>query len=143
MTTVNAYLTFQGNCEAAFNFYKSLFGGDFTFIGRFKDMPSEKPIPEEDREKIMHLTLPVGGDTLLMGCDVAAGFGVNNVVGNNISLSLNTGSKTEADRLYNGLSAGGKVTMPMNQTFWGSYFGMCTDKYGISWMVSFDETPQA
>jgi PhnB protein len=142
MTTVNAYLTFEGNCEEAFNFYKSVFGGEFTYVGRFKEMPSENPLPAEDAEKIMHMSLPIG-TTVLMGSDTAGEWGGQTIVGTNISLSINTDSKNEADRLFNGLSKGGKVTMPMDKTFWGSYFGMFLDKFGINWMISFDETPQA
>ena len=143
MTTVNAYLNFEGNCEEAFHFYKSVFGGEFAYVGRYKDMPpSDTPLPESDREKIMHMSLPIGGNSILMGSDSAGEWGGNTIVGNNISLSINTESKEEADRLFNGLSSGGRVTMPMNQTFWGSYFGMFADKFGINWMVSFDSAPQ-
>ena len=143
MTAVNAYLNFEGDCEAAFNFYKSVFGGEFGFIGRYKDMPSEKPISKADGEKIMHVSLPIGnGNTVLMGSDSAGEWATNTIVGNNISLSINVDSKAEADRVFNGLSAGGKVTMPMNKTFWGAYFGMFIDKFGINWMVNFDEGPQ-
>jgi len=141
MSTVNAYLTFEGNCEKAFNFYKSVFGGEFTYIGKFKDMPSDKPLSAEDQEKIMHVSLPIGS-TILMGSDSAGEWGGSTIMGTNISLSINTDSKEEADRLFNGLSAGGRATMPMNKTFWGAYFGMFTDQFGINWMVNFDETPQ-
>lgn len=141
MSTVNAYLTFEGNCEKAFTFYKSVFGGEFTYVGRFKEMPADQPLPAEDQEKIMHISLPIGS-TILMGSDAAGEWGGSTVAGNNISLSINTDSKEEADRLYDGLSKGGRATMPMNKTFWGSYFGMFTDQFGINWMVSFDETPQ-
>jgi len=140
MTNVNAYLNFEGNCEAAFNHYRSVFGGDFAYVGRYKDMPSEKPLPEEDKEKIMHMSLPVG-NTILMGSDSAGEWGGKTIVGIYISLSINTESTAEADRVFNGLSAGGTVTMPMNKTFWGAYFGMFTDKFGINWMVNYDETP--
>jgi len=140
MTNVNAYLNFEGNCEAAFNHYRSVFGGDFAYIGRYKDMPSEKPLPEEDKEKIMHMSLPVG-NTILMGSDSAGEWGGKTIVGTNISLSINTESTAEADRVFNRLSAGGTVTMPMNKTFWGAYFGMFTDKFGINWMVNYDEPP--
>lgn len=141
MTTVNVYLTFNGNCEAAFNFYKSVFGGDFTYIGRFKDMPpmGDKEMSAADGDKIMHVALPVSNETNLMGSDTAEGFGAPLKVGNNFSISVNTDSKAEADRLFNGISSGGTVGMPMNETFWGAYFGMCTDKFGINWMVSFDK----
>jgi PhnB protein len=142
MTTVNAYLNYEGNCEEAFNFYKSVFGGEFTYVGRYSEMPpGDTPLPEEDKNKIMHMSLPIGS-TILMGSDSAGAWGGNTIVGNNISLSINTDSQAEADRLFNGLSAGGTVTMPMDKTFWGSYFGMFTDKYGINWMISFDENPQ-
>ena len=141
MTTVNCYLTVEGNCEQAFNFYKSVFGGEFPYVGRFKDMPPDPnmPIPDGDKEKIMHMSLPIGEGTVLMGSDTAGAWGGHTIVGNNVSLSINTDSKDEADRLFYGLSAGGTITMPMNQTFWGSYFGMFTDRFGINWMVSYEQ----
>jgi PhnB protein len=144
MTTVNAYLTFNGNCEEAFNFYKSVFGGEFAYIGRFKDMPPQdgKAVSSEDAEKIMHVSLPISKETMLMASDTGGEWASNFSKGNNFSISITTDSKTEADRLFNGLSAGGAVTMPMNKTFWGEYFGMFTDKFGISWMVSFAEARQ-
>ena len=139
MAKVNTYLTFNGNCEEAFNFYKSVFGGEFQYLGRFKDMPpiEGQSAPESEAEKIMHVSLPVSKETILMGCDSFEAFvGQATMVGNNFSISINTDSETEADRLFNGLSADGKVTMPMNKTFWSSYFGMFTDKFAIQWMVS-------
>ena len=141
MTLVNVYLTFNGNCEEAFNFYKSVFGGEFSYIGRFKDMPADesKKMPAADAEKIMHVSLPISKETMLMGSDVGGEWAPHFTAGNNFSISINTDSKSEADRLFNGLSAGGMVTMPMNKTFWGDYFGMFTDKFGINWMVSFHE----
>jgi len=144
MTTVNVYLTFNGNCEEAFNFYKSVFGGEFPYIGRFKDMPAEggKPVPAEDAEKIMHVSLPISKETMLMGSDTGGEWASNYSHGNNFSISISTDNKTEADRLFNGLSTGGQVTMPLNKTFWGEYFGMFTDKFGINWMVSFREEPK-
>lgn len=142
MTTINVYLTFNGNCEEAFNFYKSVFGGDFPYIGRFKDMPpnenGEKPSGEAG-EKIMHVSLPISKETMLMGSDTGGEWASNYTQGNNFSISINTDRKEEADRLFNGLSQGGNVTMPMNKTFWGDYFGMFTDKFGINWMVSFND----
>jgi PhnB protein len=140
MTTVNVYLTFKGNCEEAFNFYKSVFGGEFTSISRFKEMPPQEGMNEvspEDGEKLMHITLPLSNETFLMGCDTGGEWALKTVIGNNFSLSINTDSKEEADRLFNELSEGGKVTMAMDETFWGSYFGMFTDKFDINWMVSF------
>lgn len=145
MATVNVYLTFDGNCEEAFNFYKSVFGGEFPYIGRFRDMPNDeksKPVSEEDGNKIMHVTLPISKETSLMGSDTFGEWAPDLIQGNNFSVSINAESIAEADKLFNGLSADGKVTMPMNKTFWGAYFGMFTDKFGINWMVNFDEPQQ-
>jgi PhnB protein len=139
MTSVNIYLNFNGNCEEAFNFYKSAFGGEFPYIGRYKDMPAEggKALPEELAEKIMHISLPISNETVLMGSDVGGEWATSFKQGNNYSISINTDSKEEADRLFNGLSAGGVVTMPLQTTFWGDYFGMWIDKFGVNWMISF------
>lgn len=144
MTTVNVYLTFNGNCEEAFNFYKSAFGGDFPYVGRYKDMPPQEghKIDSQDAEKIMHISLPISKETVLMGSDTGGEWASNYAQGNNFSISINTDKKAEADRLFNGLSSGGQVTMPMNKTFWGDYFGMFTDKFGVNWMISFNEAPQ-
>ncbi|WP_268846164.1 VOC family protein [Flavobacterium aestivum] len=142
MTTVNVYLTYEGNCEEAFNFYKSIFGGEFSYLGRFKEMPPQEgtsPITAEEGEKIMHISLPISKETILMASDTGGEWCAKVTQGNNFSVSINTDSQKEADRLFNGLSAGGQITMPMEKTFWGSYFGMFTDKFGINWMVSFDE----
>lgn len=138
MTTVNVYLNFNGNCEEAFLFYKSVFGGDFPYIGRFKDMPADAgaPMDAEFGEKIMHISLPISQETILMGSDVGGEWAPSFKQGNNFTISINVTETQEADRLFNGLSAGGVVTMPMNQTFWGDYFGMFTDKFGVNWMVS-------
>ncbi|MEO5572517.1 MAG: VOC family protein [Bacteroidia bacterium] len=141
MATVNPYLTFNGNCEAAFNFYKSVFGGEFGYVGRYKEMPpmDGKTILESEGEKIMHVSLPITRESILMGSDSSDAFGHATVIGNNFSISVTADSNAEADILFKGLSVGGKQTMPMNQIFWGSYFGMLTDKFGISWMVSCDK----
>lgn len=144
MASVNVYLNFDGNCEEAFNFYKSVFGGEFAFMGRFKDMPPSedgKAVSEVDGNKIMHVSLPVSKETMIMGSDTGGEWAADYKQGNNFSISINAGSKEEADKLFNGLSAGGKVTMPMENTFWGDYFGMFTDKFGINWMVSFAANP--
>lgn len=146
MITVNLYLTFNGNCEEAFLFYQSVFGGEFSYIGRFKDMPSDdencKPMSEEDGNKIMHVSLPISKETVLMGSDTGGEWSPKLVQGNNFAASVNTGSREEADRIFNGLSQGGQVAMPMENTFWGAYFGMFADKFGINWMVNYDEAPQ-
>lgn len=137
MAAVNPYLTFNGTCEEAFNFYKSVFGGEFPYAGKFSDMPSEYPIAESEKNKIMHISLPIG-NTVLMGSDAVEGFGGVPKIGDNFSVSINTDSEEEATRIFNGLSAGGKVTMPLDKTFWGALFGMFTDKFGINWMVNYD-----
>ena len=145
MATINPYLTFNGNCEAAFLFYKSVFGGEFPYIGRFGEMPPSEdcpPLSHEDANLIMHVSLPIGKETFLYGSDSSETFGAATVIGNNFSISINADSREEADKLFNGLSAGGKVTMPMANTFWGAYFGMFADKFGINWMVNFDENPE-
>lgn len=143
MATVNTYLTFNGTTEEAFNFYKSVFGGEFTYIGKFKDMPADENCPspsEEEGNRIMHVSLPISKETVLMASD-STSFSGDVIFGTNFSVSINTESKEEADTLFNGLSSGGKVIMPMEKTFWGAYFGMFTDKFGINWMVNFDEQP--
>ena len=140
--SINPYLTFAGNCEEAFNFYRSVFGGKFGYVGRFGEMPpmeGHPPMPESEKNKIMHMSLPISQETILMGSDSSEAFGHATVIGNNFSISVNAKSQSEADRLYKGLSAGGQQTMPMSKTFWGSYFGMLTDRFGIQWMLSYDE----
>ena len=140
MAQVNPYLVFNGNCEEAFLFYQSVFGGEFPYMGKFKDMPTDEncpPISEEEADRVMHVSLPIG-DTVLMGSDSTAQSGAV-TVGNNISVSINTASRAEADTIFNGLAVGGNAFMPMTNTFWGAYFGMLVDKFGINWMVNFDE----
>lgn len=142
MAAINPYLTFNGNCEEVFNFYKSVFGGEFSYMGRFGEMPpGEHPLADADKNKIMHVSLPISKETNLFGSDALAAFGGVPKMGDNISVSINADSEQEADKLFNGLSAGGNVTMPMNKTFWGAYFGMFKDKFGINWMVNFDYNP--
>lgn len=143
MATVNPYLIFNGNCEEAFLFYQSVFGGEIPYMGRFGEMPPSEdencpPPPADEANRIMHVCLPISKETVLMGSDSTSQSG-DVAFGNNFSISINTESKDEADRLFNGLSAGGNVIMPMTSTFWGAYFGMFTDKFGIGWMVNFDE----
>jgi len=137
MPALNPYLNFNNNTEEAFNFYKSVFGGEFAMVMRFKDIPAEYKGPAHEDNKIMHISLPIPGGGVLMGSDVPEQMG-KVVPGNNIQLSLAPGSREEADKLFNGLSAGGQVTMPMADAFWGAYFGMCEDKFGIRWMINFD-----
>ncbi len=144
MATTNTYLTFNGNCEAAFNFYKSVFGGEFTYLGKFGEIPEsdEYKVAEEDKNKIMHVGLPIGS-SILMGSDTGGEWAPSFVQGNNFSVAVTAASKEEADKLFNGLSANGLVTMPMENTFWGDYFGMFTDQFGVNWMVSYNEQEQS
>jgi len=140
MATTNTYLNFNGDCEKAFNFYKNVFGGEFTYIGRFGDMPpsDEYTMPESDSNKIMHVSLPIG-TSVLMGSDTGGDWAPSFLQGNNFSVSVTADSKDEADTIFNGLAEGGKITMPLENTFWGDYFGMLTDKFGINWMMSHNE----
>ncbi len=140
MTTINPYLNFGDKTEKAFNFYKSVFGGEFCILQRYKDMPSDMPdaknLSEGQKERILHVSLPIGNGNVLMGSDSPESMPVT--FGNNFHISINTESKEEAKRIYDKLSAGGKIQMPIADTFWGSYFGMFVDKFGIGWMVSFE-----
>ena len=145
MTTVNVYLNFNGNCEEAFNFYKSVFGGEFPYIGRFKDMPPQEGMPalsKDMEDKIMHVSLPISKETMLMGSDTGGEWAPKFVQGNNFAISITTDNKEDADRFFNELSKGGNVTMPMDNTFWGDYFGMFADKFGVNWMVSYNAQRQ-
>ncbi len=142
MATINPYLNFDGNCEEAFNFYKSVFGGEFTEMNRFSEMPDASALSPADAHRIMHITLPIGGDTVLMGSDTPPGMGVSSN-GSNITISIQTSDNAETDRLYRGLSAGGQITMPLSQTFWGARFGMWTDRFGIQWMINQPVNPSA
>lgn len=137
MATINPYLNFPGNTEEAFNFYKSVFGGEFLALQRFKDTPEVGKLPEQDQEKLMHIALPIGNGTILMATDALESMGQRLIEGNNYTLSIQTESKEEADKLYYGLSKGGKVIVALETAFWGDYFGMFTDRFGINWMVSF------
>jgi PhnB protein len=139
MPTINPYLGFNGNCEEAFEFYKSVFGGEYTMISRFKDVPAESgmQVSESEQDNIMHVGLPVGKENVLMGSDQPESMGKTEF-GNNVSISVQVDSESEADKIFKDLSAGGKVTMPMTKAFWNAYFGMCTDKFGVHWMVNHD-----
>ena len=138
MAQINPYINFNGNAEEAFNFYKSVFGGEFAQITRFKEMSSpEFPVAEKDANKIMHIALPIGKN-VLMANDVPESMGKVNENENRSKISISTKSKEEADKLFNGLSAGGQIEMPIADSPWGSYFGMFRDKYGIEWTVDFD-----
>lgn len=134
MASVNIYLNFNGNCEEAFNFYKSVFGGGFAYLGRFGEMPASEgyTVQESDKQKIMHVSLPIGGGTTIMGSDTGGEWAPGFLQGNNFSISVNAESKEEAEKIYNGLAEGGNVTMPLSKTFWSENFGMLTDRFGIA-----------
>ena len=137
MTKLNTYLNFAGNAEEAFNFYKSVFGGEFMAVVRFKDMPMEGvTIPKEDENKIMHIGLPIGND-VLMASDTLESLGQKLTQGNNVYLSVHPESKEEADRIFNALSAGGTIEMPIADQPWGDYYGSFKDKFGVQWMVNY------
>ena len=138
MVTINPYLNFEGNTEEAFKFYKSVFGGDFTRLQRFKGVPGTEKLSPQESEKIMHVSLPIGKQNLLMGTDALESMGHKLIPGNNFSLSISTESKEEAKKIFDGLAEGGKIEMPLADAFWGSYFGMVQDKFGIRWMVSYE-----
>ncbi|MFZ4786405.1 MAG: VOC family protein [Flavobacteriales bacterium] len=137
MATLHIHINFNGNAEEAFLFYKSVFGGEFSQITRFKDFQSSGfEIPESEAEKIMHIALPIG-PTILMANDVPSMMGTVNERENRSKISVTTESKEEADRIFNGLSNGGEIEMPISDSPWGSYFGMFRDKFGIEWMIEF------
>jgi PhnB protein len=141
MAVFNIYLNFPGNTEEAFNFYKSVLGGEFLAILRFKDAPGDH-IPPNMENKILHVALPLGNGNLLMGTDAVEGMGPKFVAGNNVHICVNPTSEEEAKRLFNGLSAGGEVSVPLNIAFWGGLFGTFTDKFGINWMFNYDPKQQ-
>ena len=138
MAQINPHINFNGNAEEAFTFYKSVFGGEFAKIMRFKDISSpELPVTENDANKIMHIALPIGKN-ILMANDVPESMGQINENENRSKISISAESKEEADKLFNGLSVGGQIEAPIGDSPWNSYFGMFRDKYGIEWMVDFD-----
>jgi PhnB protein len=138
MTKLNTYLNFAGNTEEAFNFYKSVFGGEFSAVVKFKDMPMEGVnIPKEAENKIMHIGLPIGKDNVLMATDALESLGQKLVQGNNYYINISPDSKAEADRIFNALSKGGTVEMPIADQPWGDYYGSLKDKFGVQWMVNY------
>ena len=138
MALINPHINFNGNAEEAFNFYKSVFGGEFAKIIRFKDISSpEFPVSEKEANKIMHIALPIGKN-ILMANDVPESMGQVNENENRSKIFISTESREEADKLFSGLSAGGNIEYPMGDSPWDSYFGMFRDKFGIEWMVDFD-----
>ncbi len=140
MAKINPYLHFLGNAEEAFNFYKSVFGGEFAMLQRFGEMPGceEMQLSDDDKNKIMHVALPIADGHVLMATDAIGEHAKDAVIGTNFSLSVSADTKEEADKIFNGVAEGGEITMPLADTFWGAYFGMCKDKFGIQWMVNYD-----
>lgn len=135
MKAINITIIFNGKTEAALNFYKSVFGGDFINFQRMKEMPGAPPMSAEEGEKILHAALPVG-NSVLMAMDMPQGRGTVNE-GNNFMVTLDTSSEEETTRVFSRLSEGGVVTMPLGHQFWGAFFGMVTDQFGIQWMLSY------
>lgn len=140
MAQINPYIHFNGNAEEAFTFYKSVFGGEFAMVIRFKDMPGDPnhPSDKNEAEKIMHIALPIGKTDVLMASDTPEFMGKHNENETRSKISVSAETKEEADKIFKGLSAGGKIEVPIADSPWGSYFGMFRDKYGIEWMVDYD-----
>ncbi len=143
MARTNTYLNFKNNTEEAFNFYRSVFGGEFgPQVARFGDIPPQPgmpPMAEADKKLIMHIELPITGGHTLMGTDAPESMGFKLNKGNNVHISLEPDTRAETERLFKALSAGGVVTMALQDMFWGAYYGSCTDKFGIQWMVNFPD----
>jgi len=140
MALINPYIHFNGNAEEAFTFYKSVFGGEFSRILRYKDLSgTEYPIAENDANRLMHIVLPIGKNNMLIGSDVLEIMGQVTENDNRNTIYISAESREEADKLFNGLSEGGKIEMPIADGPFGSYFGMFADKYGIQWMVDFTQ----
>ncbi|MFC0182466.1 PhnB protein [Pseudarcicella hirudinis] len=138
MAIFNTYLNFNGNAEEAFIFYKSVIGGEFGVLMRYQDIPGGDKVAEDVKDKIMHISLPLGNGNILMATDAVASMGHKLLTGNNFYISIYPESKEEAEKMYYGLSAGGKIDQPLEDAFWGAYFGMFTDKFGIQWMVNYE-----
>lgn len=137
MATINPYLIFTGDCEDAFTFYRNVFGGEFADLSRYADVPEGVPSPGGDPEKIMHVALPLAQGQVLMGSDRPASMGPA-TGGDNVNISVSPDSEEEARRIFDDLADGGQVAMAMEETFWGALFGMCTDRFGIHWMVNYE-----
>ena len=138
MKSINPYLNFPGNTEEAFNFYKKIFGGEFAGgIFRFKDAPDSDKLSKSDQQKVMHVGLPMGASNILMATDALESMGFNVTFGNNFYIIIEADSKEEADKLFKGLSDGGKVEMSLQDQFWGAYYGSLADKFGVKWMINY------
>ena len=143
MTKLHSYLNFAGNAEEAFDFYRSVFGGEPS-VYRFRDMPMEGVnIPEEDQDKMMHISLPIGEDHVLMASDALKSLGQELVQGNNVYISVHPDSREEADRIFNALADGGEIEMPIADQVWGDYFGSFKDRFGVQWMVNYGQPQES
>ncbi len=139
--TLQPYLYFDGSCAEAFDFYKSVFGGEFSSHNSYADAPPEMGVPDSDRDRIMHISLPIGESTL-MGSDTCASFGPPRTRGDNFAVSYTPATREEADRVFPKLMEGGRIDMPLQDTFWGAYFGQGTDRFGIEWMINVGDKPE-
>ncbi|WP_432709535.1 VOC family protein [Pedobacter sp.] len=148
MIKTDVYLNFDGTTEEAFNFYKSVFGGEFAPLMRYgevteEEMPGCKALSDDEKNKVMHVTLPIDEHTVLMGTDSLSSMGPPLTMGNNFSISLSFDSREEATRYFKGLSAGGEVVMPLQKVFWSELFGILVDPYGVQWMINYYPTPES
>lgn len=141
MAKINPYLNFNGKTEEAFNFYRSVFGGEFSYLQRFKDTPQGEKVSEADGEKIMHVSLAIG-DNYLMATDALESYGQKVEPGSNVYISVHPETEEEARRIFEGLSKGGEIEMELQDTFWGALYGSFTDKFGVNWMVNFQKQQQ-
>ncbi|TDF37342.1 VOC family protein [Alteromonadaceae bacterium M269] len=135
--SLSTYLMFNGSCRQAFEFYRTVFNSDFQVIQTFADAPPDMNVPDEDKDNIMHVSLPIGS-SILMGSDTCSSFGPPATIGDNFSISYSPESKEDCNNIFEKLSHGGEVTMPLQDTFWGSYFGSLKDQFGVQWMLNFD-----
>lgn len=138
MATINPYLNYNGNTEEAFNFYRSVFGGEFAGLQRFRDTPEADKLPEKDRDKIMHIALPIGKN-ILMATDALDSYGQKLHQGNNFYITVSVESEQEAKEIFNNLSQGGEIELELQRTFWAESFGMFRDKFGIQWMIDYSK----
>lgn len=137
MLSTNPYLHFMGNAEAAMNFYKSVFEGEFSAFQRYREVPGGEKMKPADQEKIMHISLKIGTGVIIMASDSVKPMGDELVLGNNLHICIQAENEKEVDRIFEGLAKDGQVDMPPNKTYWGAYFSMCTDKFGIKWMINY------
>ena len=138
MAKAHPYLHFNGNCEEVFNFYRSVFGGDFESLSRYKDVPLDQPVEASESDRILHIALPLGSDSVLMGSDVPEAF-PKAMPGTNYYISLSVETRLIADKIFHSLCSGGRIAMHLGDMFWGAYFGMVIDRYNVQWMISYDK----